>query len=69
MTITEMLVMPKGMDFLEYENLLREKHKLEKQISRNENGKREPSFTEFIKLCEALIKTIRTLMKKGKIYE
>ena len=32
MTVAEMLVMPKGMDFLEYENLLKEKHKLEKQI-------------------------------------
>jgi len=32
MTIAEMLVMPKEMDLLEYENLLKEKHKLEKQI-------------------------------------
>lgn len=32
MTIAGMLVMPKGMDLLEYENLLKEKHKSEKQI-------------------------------------
>ena len=32
MTLTEMLTMPKGMNLMEYENLLKEKQKLERQI-------------------------------------
>lgn len=34
LTITEALNIPKGMDFTEYEKLLEEKKKLEKQIKR-----------------------------------
>lgn len=34
MTIAEALSIPKGMDFEEYEKLLKEKHKLEKQITK-----------------------------------
>lgn len=32
MTLAEMLAMPKGMNVVDYENLLKEKHKLENQI-------------------------------------
>lgn len=32
MTLTEMLAMPKGMSLIDYENLLKEKQKLERQI-------------------------------------
>lgn len=32
MTLTEMLTMPKGMNLMDYENLLKEKQKLERQI-------------------------------------
>lgn len=34
MTITEALSIPKGMDFEEYEKLLKDKQKLEKQIAK-----------------------------------
>ena len=34
MTITEALNIPKGMDFEEYEKLLKDKQKLEKQIAK-----------------------------------
>ena len=34
MTLTEFLAMPKGMNFQEYEQLLKEKQKLEKQIAK-----------------------------------
>lgn len=37
MTMTELLAMPKGMRFEEYEKLLDEKQKLEKQIRRASN--------------------------------
>ena len=34
-------------------------------ISRYENGEREPSFTEFIKLCEVLGMKVEDFMGKG----
>jgi hypothetical protein len=34
MTLGEVLLIPKGMTFEEYEKLLKEKHKLEKQIAK-----------------------------------
>ena len=37
MTIAEALSIPKGMDFEEYEKLLKEKQKLEKQIAKSSN--------------------------------
>ena len=35
-------------------------------ISRYENGEREPSFTEFIKLCEVLGMKVEDFMKGEK---